>query len=56
MIESLRTEVNICEPPFISVYFDATNTCHDLSFNFGQNAIGTTTPTRSFTIKVRKYL
>ena len=39
--------------PNIIVYFDATNECHDLSFNFGQSAIGTTTPTRSFTIKVR---
>jgi len=34
------------------VYFDASNECHDLSFNFGQSAIGTTIPTRSFTIKV----
>merc|ERR1711963_235015 len=34
------------------VYFDTTNDCHDLSFNFGQSAIGTTIPTRAFTIKV----
>jgi len=34
------------------VYFDTTNDCHDLNFNFGQNAIGTAIPTRMFTIKV----
>ena len=37
---------------FLAVYFDTTNDCHDLNFNFGQNAIGTAIPTRMFTIKV----
>ena len=36
----------------MAVYFDTTNDCHDLNFNFGQNAIGTAIPTRMFTIKV----
>lgn len=38
--------------PWFLVYFDAQDTCHDLNFNFGQNVIGTTSPTRQFSIKV----
>ena len=36
-----------------TVYFDADNECHDLSFNVGQAGIGVTAAaTRSFNIKV----
>ena len=35
------------------VYFDADDSCHELTFNIGQNAIGVTAATtRYFSIKV----
>ena len=35
------------------VYFDADDSCHELTFNIGQNGIGATAATtRSFSIKV----
>jgi len=37
------------------VYFDASNGCHDLAFQFGQTGLGNTIPTRAFSIKVTQY-
>ena len=38
------------------VYFDADDSCHELTFNIGQNGIGATAATtRSFSIKVINY-
>ena len=38
------------------VYFDADDSCHELTFNIGQNGIGATAATtRTFSIKVICY-
>ena len=39
-----------------SVYFEASNECHELNFNFGQTGVGTSVPNnRQFSIKVTQY-
>lgn len=40
---------------FISVYFDASDACNFLDFQFGQTAVGTSFATRAWSIKVTQY-
>lgn len=36
----------------VSVYVDANTACNDLNFQFGNTAVGTTIPSRSWSVKV----
>ncbi len=40
---------------FALVYLDSSNSCNELSFTLGANAVGTTIPTRTWSIKVTQY-
>lgn len=39
-----------------SVFVDASDACNRMDFQFGNNGYGTTIPTRSWSIKVLKYI
>merc|ERR1712226_1455074 len=37
------------------MYLDASEACNDISFLLGSNGVGTTTPTRQWSVKISQY-